>query len=223
MPWLTLTAQMKAPVCAHAVCHGTRGPVTVADCETPTGVPVFAPRIAGARAGPGHPSDWTAIRLRLPQCSRRRATRATATCASPIARRAKVLATSCSSRTGSRAVSFFRSCHRVKGEVRGDDIGGRLINRGAGHGRVRTRLVQHAADLEQWADSITAVLDDLGSRGAVLLASDAGSGQGAVRSNTSVPHNRAGRAGMLRHPRSAPMVALPKNSALPWSPCWVTG
>ena len=34
--------------------------------------------------------------------------------------------------------------------------------------------------LEQWADSITAVLDDLGSREAVLLASDAGSATGAL-------------------------------------------
>ena len=53
--------------------------------------------------------------------------------------------------------------------------------------------------LEQWADSITAVLDDLGSREAVLLAFDrrvrAG---GAVRGNTSVPHHRAGRARGLR-------------------------
>ena len=49
--------------------------------------------------------------------------------------------------------------------------------------------------LEQWADSITAVLDDLGSREAVLahlrrLLRDGG----AVRGNTSVPHHRAGRA-----------------------------
>jgi len=34
--------------------------------------------------------------------------------------------------------------------------------------------------LEQWADSITAVLDDLGSRKAVLLANDAGSVTGAL-------------------------------------------
>ena len=34
--------------------------------------------------------------------------------------------------------------------------------------------------LEQWADSITAVLDDLGSREAVLLASDGGSATGAL-------------------------------------------
>ncbi len=53
--------------------------------------------------------------------------------------------------------------------------------------------------LEQWADSITAVLDDLGSREAVLVAFDgcvrAG---GAVRGNTSVAHSRAGRARGLR-------------------------
>ena len=48
--------------------------------------------------------------------------------------------------------------------------------------------------LEQWADSITAVLDDLGSREAVLVASGGALPRGAVRGNTSVPHNRAGRA-----------------------------
>ena len=49
--------------------------------------------------------------------------------------------------------------------------------------------------LEQWADSITAVLDDLGSREAVLLASRRRvRDSGAVRSDTSVPHHRAGRA-----------------------------
>ena len=53
--------------------------------------------------------------------------------------------------------------------------------------------------LEQWADSITAVLDDLGSREAVLLASARRvRDSGAVRGNTSVPHDRAGRARGLR-------------------------
>ena len=53
--------------------------------------------------------------------------------------------------------------------------------------------------LEQWADSITAVLDDLGSSEAVLLAIDgAFATGGAVRGDTSVPHNRAGRARGLR-------------------------
>ena len=53
--------------------------------------------------------------------------------------------------------------------------------------------------LEQWADSITAVLDDLGSREAVLLAIDRRVRDGgAVRSDTSVPHHRAGRARGLR-------------------------
>ena len=53
--------------------------------------------------------------------------------------------------------------------------------------------------LEQWADSITAVLDDLGSREAVLVASNwRVRDSGAVRGNTSVPHNRARRARGLR-------------------------
>src|ERR1700751_1279140 len=68
--------------------------------------------------------------------------------------------------------------------------------------------------LEQWADSITAVLDDLGSREAVLVAIGGAVAAGAlfaadhpsrtpprgvrdwcaVRGDTSVPHHRAGRA-----------------------------
>ena len=53
--------------------------------------------------------------------------------------------------------------------------------------------------LEQWADSITAVLDDLGSREAVLVAiAGAFATGGAVRGDTSVSHNRAGRARGLR-------------------------
>ena len=48
--------------------------------------------------------------------------------------------------------------------------------------------------MEQWADSITAVLDDLGSREAVLLAgTGAFAASGTVRRNASVPHNCAGR------------------------------
>ena len=53
--------------------------------------------------------------------------------------------------------------------------------------------------LEQWADSITAVLDDLGSREAVLVARPRRGRDGcAVRGNTSVAHSRAGRVGGLR-------------------------
>ena len=53
--------------------------------------------------------------------------------------------------------------------------------------------------LEQWADSITAVLDDLGSSEAVLLAiAGALATSGAVRSNISVSHHRARRARGLR-------------------------
>ena len=44
--------------------------------------------------------------------------------------------------------------------------------------------------LEQWADSITAVLDDLGSREAVLVAyRRRDRGRGTVRRDTSIPHD----------------------------------
>ena len=53
--------------------------------------------------------------------------------------------------------------------------------------------------LEQWADSITAVLDDLGSqRSGPRRRRRRVRDSGAVRGNTSVPHHRAGRARGLR-------------------------
>ena len=53
--------------------------------------------------------------------------------------------------------------------------------------------------LEQWADSITAVLDDLGSREAVLLGvRGGGRAGGVVRRNASISHHRASRAGRIR-------------------------
>ena len=53
--------------------------------------------------------------------------------------------------------------------------------------------------LEQWADSITAVLDDLGSqRSGPPRDRRRVRASGAVRGNTSVPHHRAGRARGLR-------------------------
>ena len=49
--------------------------------------------------------------------------------------------------------------------------------------------------LEQWADSITAVLDDLGSSEAVLVTIDGALATGGpVRGDTSVPHDSIGRA-----------------------------
>ena len=66
--------------------------------------------------------------------------------------------------------------------------------------------------LEQWADSITAVLDDLGSREAVLVAIDGALRRGAVRGDTSVPHNRAGRArGVCGCERNRTMGSTPRK------------
>ena len=53
--------------------------------------------------------------------------------------------------------------------------------------------------LEQWADSITAVLDDLGSTEAVIVAADGAFATAAVFTATHpVPHHRACGAGGLR-------------------------
>jgi hypothetical protein len=50
--------------------------------------------------------------------------------------------------------------------------------------------------LEQWTDSITAVLDALGSSQAVLItAPGANRNRGAIRGNVSIAHSRVGRAG----------------------------
>ena len=82
-------------------------------------------------------------------------------------------ATSCSSRTGSPPVSFFRSCHRVQGWVEAMTSLGRLIFFDQpGTGASDPVTPGALPTLEQWADSITAVLDDLGSREAVLVASN---------------------------------------------------
>ena len=72
--------------------------------------------------------------------------------------------------------------------------------------------------LEQWTDSITAVLDDLGSREAVLVAIDgARRDRGGVRGDTSVPHHRAGRAGGLRGRADA--SGLTRRRSRHWPPC----
>ena len=72
--------------------------------------------------------------------------------------------------------------------------------------------------LEQWADSITAVLDDLGSREAVLLASRwRCCTSGAVCRNTSVPHHRAGRArGLYGHRMTATSEDVKAATVAAW-------
>ena len=69
--------------------------------------------------------------------------------------------------------------------------------------------------LEQWTDSVTAVLDDLGSREAVLVAIDGAVAVGAVYAATHPSlYHRPSRAGRLRgyadrqrHGRSAEVTA----------------
>ena len=77
--------------------------------------------------------------------------------------------------------------------------------------------------LEQWADSITAVLDDLGSREAVLVASTARSRRGAVRGDTSVSHHRAGRARAVTQIRAGTALASRRSSTPRWSACGARG
>ena len=99
--------------------------------------------------------------------------RATATCASPIAHHAKVLATSCI------VSNWFQNCEvvpelpSIQGWVEAMTSLGRLIFFDQpGTGASDPVTPGALPTLEQWADSITAVLDDLGSREAVLLAVD---------------------------------------------------
>ena len=80
--------------------------------------------------------------------------------------------------------------------------------------------------LEQWADSITAVLDDLGSREAVLLASRRRvRDSGAVRRDTSVAHDRAGRARGQRGSDglNAPTALAPEEALAALVGMWGTG
>ena len=75
--------------------------------------------------------------------------------------------------------------------------------------------------LEQWADSITAVLDDLGSREAILLSIDgAVATGGSVRSDSSVADSCAGRDGGLggSASRTCSAVLIPRKSPARWSP-----
>ena len=79
--------------------------------------------------------------------------------------------------------------------------------------------------LEQWADSITAVLDDLGSREAVLLASDGAFAPAALFAATHPSRTTAlvvleGYA----DPRATHRWARSRGSpSLPWSPCGARG
>ena len=74
--------------------------------------------------------------------------------------------------------------------------------------------------LEQWADSITAVLDDLGSREAVLVAIDGAFATAALFAATHPSRTTALVVlEVYADPSRTPMGSLPRNSSLPWSPC----
>ena len=74
--------------------------------------------------------------------------RSTVTCASPIARRVKVRATSCSSRTGSQLLRGLSGAPVYSRMDRGDDVARSAhLLRPAGHGSVRPRHAGRAADL----------------------------------------------------------------------------
>ena len=93
--------------------------------------------------------------------------RETGTCASPIARRVKVLATSCLPTN----CEVFPELPSLQGWVEAMTSLGRLIFFDQpGTGASDPVTPGALPTLEQWADSITAVLDDLGSREAALLA-----------------------------------------------------
>jgi pimeloyl-ACP methyl ester carboxylesterase len=75
--------------------------------------------------------------------------------------------------------------------------------------------------LEQWADSITAVLDDLESREAVLLTGPGAFAPGALFAATYParrPRSLCWRGTPIRL-LNALMASIPTKSALPWQPC----
>ena len=74
---------------------------------------------------------------------------------------------------------------------------------------------------EQWADSITAVLDDLGSREAVLVASAEPSRRGLCsprHTRPAPPRWSCSRATRLLG-MNALTGSIPRKSSLPWPPC----
>ena len=106
-----------------------------------------------------------------------------------------------------QTVRLFRSYRPFKGWVEAMTSLGRLIFFDQpGTGASDPVTPDALPTLEQWADSITAVLDDLGrakrfsSRGRRVRDS------GAVRGDTSVSHHRAGRARRLRDAGGTPLV-----------------
>ena len=74
--------------------------------------------------------------------------------------------------------------------------------------------------LEQWTDSITSVMDDLGqSRSGSCRDRWRGGHWSAVRRYASLPHNRASRAGGLRgNDRPSDLTKAPPTR---WPPCGV--
>ena len=78
--------------------------------------------------------------------------------------------------------------------------------------------------LEQWADSITAVLDDLGSREAVLVAVDGAFATAALFAATHPSRTTA--LVMLEgyaDPMAQPDGPITRKSSLPWSACGARG
>ena len=75
--------------------------------------------------------------------------------------------------------------------------------------------------LEQWADSITAVLDDLGSREAVLLASVGAFATAALFAATHPSRTTAlvVLEGYADPTVNAPVGSIARKSSLPRSPC----
>ena len=150
--------------------------------------------------------------------------RLTGTCASPTARQAKALVTSCSSLPGSHAVRSLPELPSIQGWFEAMTSLGRLIYlRPAGHGR--SDPIPAMPTLELWADSIAAVLDDLGSSEAVLVAIDGT----FPKRRCSQPHIHPARArwSCSRATRirlsNAPMESTSRKSSLPMSPCGARG
>ena len=138
------------------------------------------------------------------------------------------------SREGPRDIVFvpnwFTCCEALPGAAvhsrvgRGDDIARSAdLLRPAGHGSVRSRHAGRAADLgamgRQHHRGARRSRESRSGPPRVRRRVRAG---GAVRGNTSVPHNRAGRARGLRGSVGA-SPTRPRKSSLRWSPCGARG
>ena len=128
--------------------------------------------------------------------------------------------TSCSSPTGSLAARLFPELPSLQGWVEAMTSLGRLIFFDQpGTGASDPVTAGALPTLEQWSDSITAVLDDLGSSEAVLLAIDGASRRRRCSQQHIRPAQRRWSCSKATQMRATAPSWLERKLSLRWTPC----